>query len=66
MYSVILRGSCPICGKGPLQPLPVGYKILAIKPNQRQPVGGLMAYSCAEKGHVFFVMAKDMEEHDAA
>ena len=57
-----LPGKCPICGKAPLVPLSIGYKLLLEKPGQRQPVGGVFAYKCAEEGHVFFVMLKDVEE----
>ena len=62
MNSVPLNGLCPICGKGPLEPLPVGYKMLLLKPGQTQPVGGLVAYQCAIEGHIFFVRAADVEE----
>ena len=62
MKSVILRGKCPVCGKGPLTQLSVGYKLFVEKANQKQSIGGLLALQCVEEGHVFFVMIRDVEE----
>ena len=64
MTSVPLSGLCPICGKSPLLPVAVGYKMLLVTPEHPQPVGGLLAYRCAIEGHIFFVLAKDVEEWD--
>lgn len=65
MSVMIAVGKCPICGKGPLAELPIGYKMFAAKPTGNQPVGGLVAFQCTQEGHVFFVMARDVEEADA-
>ena len=62
MDSETLLGKCPVCGNGPVTRLTIGYRILALKPNQTQPIGGLLAYQCAVEGHVFFVLARDVEE----
>jgi hypothetical protein len=62
MNAVPLNGLCPICGKAPLFPLPVGYKMLLVKPGKKEPVGGLLAYRCAMEGHIFFVRAAEVEE----
>lgn len=65
MESLPLRGKCPICGQGPLRPLPVAYRVTVSKADAPQQVGGLLVYQCAKEGHVFFVMAKDAEENVA-
>ena len=62
MQVLPLRGKCPICGKGPLRHLEIGYKLFVEKSNQKQPIGGLLAFQCEQEGHIFFVMSKDMEE----
>ena len=51
-----LRGKCPICGQGPLKPVPV-----PIAQQGAEVVPGILAYQCIN-GHVFFVMAKDIKE----
>jgi hypothetical protein len=61
MNPQILRGRCPVCGKGPLIMLPTGYKAFVEKDNEKKRIGGLVAFQCEEEGHVFFVMAKDVE-----
>ncbi len=65
MEAPALRGKCPICGQGPLRPLPMDYRINVTKYNSPQQVGGLLVYQCLNEGHVFFVMAKDAEESAA-
>lgn len=62
MNPQILRGKCPICGNGPLAVLPTGYAAFVEKGNEKKRIGGLLAFQCKEEGHVFFVMAKDVEE----
>ncbi|MFL6439731.1 MAG: hypothetical protein ACJ71Q_19320 [Terriglobales bacterium] len=62
MSTALRPGKCPICGGEPLRQLPVGYKMFVEKFHQKEPIGGLLAYQCVEKGHVFFVRASDLEE----
>jgi len=65
MESLPLRGKCPICGHGPLRPLPMDYRVHVTKRDIPQPVGGLLVYQCVKEGHVFFVMGKDADENVA-
>lgn len=65
MEPLALRGKCPICGQGPLRPLPMDYTLTVTKRSGPQHVGGLLVYQCVIEGHVFFVMAKDAEENAA-
>jgi len=65
MEPLPLRGKCPICGQGPLRPLPMDYRVHVTKREAQQQVGGLLVYQCVKEGHVFFVMAKDAEENVA-
>lgn len=62
MDLVSIRGKCPICGRGPIKPLAVKYSVFVTKPDQTERVGGLVAYQCTEEMHIFFVMARDVEE----
>ena len=60
------NGDCPIC-KGPIRPTFNEFVISVALRNQPQhPIGGLRAYQCEKELHVFFVMAKDVEEANAA
>jgi hypothetical protein len=36
--------------------------MFAEKANETQAIGGLLAFQCTQEGHVFFVMARDVEE----
>lgn len=65
MEPLELRGNCPICGQGPLRPLPMDYSLTVTKRDGPHQVGGLLVYQCMKEGHVFFVMAKDAEEYAA-
>jgi len=38
--------------------------VFVAKPDQTHPVGGLRAYQCVKELHIFFVMARDIEEED--
>jgi hypothetical protein len=60
--AIAIRGKCPICGEGPLKPLPVDFDVNVSKLGQKQHVGGLLVYQCTKNGHVFFVMARDAEK----
>jgi hypothetical protein len=60
--SITLRGKCPICGRGPLRPLQIDYRVFVAKPDGTDRVGGLLAYQCTQGLHLFFVMAHDLEE----
>jgi hypothetical protein len=62
MDAVTLRGKCPICGMGPLKPLPLGYSVFVAKPDRTHPIGGLLAYQCVNEMHIFFVRARDIED----
>jgi len=62
MDSVSPNGKCPICGKGRLLALPLEYRVNATKGESSIHVGGLLAYQCAQEGHIFFVLAKDVEK----
>jgi hypothetical protein len=62
MSTALLSGKCPICGKGPLRQLSVGYNMFVEKAGKKQTIGGLLAFQCVEEGHVFFVRASDLEE----
>lgn len=62
MEMVSMRGKCPVCGKGPIKPLPLGYSVYVEKLNSTQRVGGLVAYQCVQELHLFFVMARDVED----
>ena len=44
-----------------LKPLPVEFDVTVTKLGQKQHVGGLLVYECEKNGHVFFVMARDVE-----
>jgi hypothetical protein len=59
--SVSLRGKCPICGREPIQPLPLDYFVFVAKDHGTQRVGGLTAYQCTQELHIFFVMSRDVE-----
>lgn len=63
MSQISIPGRCPICGGTPLKPLPLDYavSVSVTKNGERQHVGGLVAYVCSHRGHVFFVMAKDVQ-----
>lgn len=61
MTPQVLRGKCPVCGNRPLAVLPTGYSAIVEKDKHKQRIGGLVAFQCEEEGHVFFVMAKDVE-----
>ena len=63
MNTIPIPGRCPICGGGPLKPLPLDnvVSVSVMRNGERQQVGGLMAYVCSQRGHVFFVMAKDVQ-----
>lgn len=63
MEMVSLNGKCPICGKGPIRPVPLGYSVYVEKPDS-QRVGGLLAYQCTQEMHLFFVMSKDVENEE--
>jgi DNA-binding transcriptional regulator YiaG len=54
-----LQGKCPICGKGPVRPLPLKYQTPASQPGT-DVGGGILAYQCIDE-HIFFVMAKDIK-----
>lgn len=62
MTPQVLRGKCPVRCNGPLTVLPTGYNAFVEKDKDKQRIGGLVAFQCEEEGHVFFVMAKDVEE----
>jgi len=62
MTPKLVRGKCPVCGNGPITELPTGYSAFVEKDKHKQRIGGLVAFQCEEEGHVFFVMAKDVEE----
>jgi hypothetical protein len=51
-----------VCGKTSVTPVSIGYKVYVEKSNQKQPIGGLVAFQCEQEGHVFFVMSKDVED----
>ena len=55
-----LHGKCPICGNGSLKPIPLHYSMVST--GATQTAGGIVAYRCVKK-HIFFVMAKDIEEN---
>jgi hypothetical protein len=58
-----LRGNCPVCGKGPIRPTFKEFAInVALWDHPQHPIGGLRGYQCDEELHIFFVMAKDVEE----
>jgi hypothetical protein len=59
--SVTLRGKCPICGRGAIQPLPLDYFVFVAKDHGTQRVGGLTAYQCTQELHIFFVLSRDVE-----
>jgi hypothetical protein len=58
-----LRGNCPVCGKRPIQPALKEFVISVALPAQPlHPIGGLRPFQCEEELHIFFVMAKDVQE----
>jgi len=53
-----LRGNCPVCGKGPINPTLKDFVIrVALRDQPEHPIGGLRAYQCQQEQHIFFVMA---------
>jgi hypothetical protein len=44
--------------------MPLGYSVYVEKPDSTQRVGGLVAYQCTQELHIFFVMAKDVENEE--
>ena len=44
--------------------MPTGNSVFVAKPDQTYPVGGLRAYQCVKELHIFFVMARDIEEDE--
>ena len=62
MTSPTPRVTCPLCGKTSVTAVSIGYKVYVEKSNQKQPIGGLVAFQCEQEGHVFFVMSKDVED----
>lgn len=42
--------------------IPTGYAAFVEKDSEKKRIGGLLAFQCEEEGHVFFVMAKDVED----
>ena len=61
MNTANIPGKCPLCAGGSLTPLALDYRVSVAKYGQQQSIGGLLAYMCAQRGHVFFVMAKDVQ-----
>ncbi|HWC17473.1 MAG TPA: hypothetical protein VG498_10680 [Terriglobales bacterium] len=63
MNTTTIPGHCPICSGTPLKPLPLSYAVAVtvMKDGRKQHVGGLVAYVCTQRGHVCFVMAKDIQ-----
>ena len=61
MNPQIPHGKCPVCGNAPLTMLPTGYSAFVEQSSEKRRIGGLLAFQC-EEGHVFFVMAKDVED----
>jgi DNA-binding transcriptional regulator YiaG len=59
----LLKGTCPICGKRPLRPLPVRYAIPTAQQQGAESGGGVLAFQCINE-HVFFVMARDLKEEE--
>jgi len=53
--------SCPICGRLTIRPLLEKVGITATLDDELRNVGGLSAFMCADNGHIFFVMNKDLE-----
>lgn len=51
-----LQGKCPICGQGPLRPVPV-----PLAQQGTDVASGILAYQCVND-HIFFVMAKDIKQ----
>lgn len=54
--------SCPICGRLTLRSLFDNVPITAEVDHELRNVSGLAAFICAQYGHIFFVMKKDIEE----
>ena len=53
--------SCPICGRLTVRQLFDNVRITADVDQEMRKVGGLVAFVCAEYGHIFFVSRKDIE-----
>jgi hypothetical protein len=53
--------SCPICGRLTIKQLFEEVRITADVDHELRNVGGLSAFMCADNGHIFFVMRKDIE-----
>jgi hypothetical protein len=53
--------SCPICGRLTVRQVFERVRITADFDQELRNVGGLVAFICAEYGHVFFVSKKDIE-----
>lgn len=58
--------ACPICGRLTMRKLFDNVQITANLDHEFRNVGGLAAFMCTENSHVFFVMAKDIENEMAA
>lgn len=53
--------SCPICGRLTIKQLFEDVRITADFDHELRNVGGLSAFMCAENGHIFFIMKKDID-----
>ena len=58
--------ACPICGRLTLRSLLDKVEITAKMDHEIRDVGGLSAFMCTEKGHIFFVMQKDIESESSS
>lgn len=53
--------ACPICGLHTLKQLFDDVRLSAELDHDLRNVGGLAAYMCTERSHIFFVLKKDLE-----
>ena len=52
-----MLSSCPICGRGPLQPVLADKTLYAVEENGRRSLEKFQAYSCGSPGHILIIAA---------
>lgn len=58
---MLIPEACPICLHEPVERLLDEFKLTAAIGNHVSVVGGLLAYRCVPKGHIFFLRQYDIE-----
>ena len=58
---MLLPETCPVCNCYRVQPVLDEMRISASRNGEAHDVGGLLAFACEDKAHIFFVRVADLE-----